>query len=132
MHAHASCVARDTAENYVSPLQPECYWRFHAAHGVMPGAIVLASVASADLDLAIALAERFATGLVCARVPAAYVTSASLGRHWFLAGLHRAGRLHVLFSRDGVLWLLIFVTATRTRCLLSSLAPPSLFGDGVM
>jgi hypothetical protein len=89
---------------WLHPLKPKLYYTH------MPSSIILGACPSEVLDLSLSLAVRFARVLVAAHVPAAYVTDAHLGRVAWLYHLSAAGRLHVLRSVTGHLWVLIACT----------------------
>jgi hypothetical protein len=83
------------------PLKPRLY-RTHA-----PSTVIMGGCPPEVLDLALGLAVRFSRLLVAAHVPATYVSGAHLGRFSWLSNLSKAGRVYVLRSVPGHLWLLI-------------------------
>ena len=102
--------AMDT-DYHLDALQPETYWNIRQKHGM--DAVVTSPYFSV-LDLALPLAVKFATMVVCCHVPGHYLTDAPVARMRWLQSLQCEDRLYFIMGLPRgpmgrrCVWLVIF------------------------
>lgn len=110
------------ADYCLDALQPSTYHTIINKQGPI-SAIVMSSL-FALLDLALPIAERHATDVVCAHVPGHYLTDGPDARFRWLRRFQQQGRLHLILGLPRgpmgrrCLWLIIFASSAVKRRLL--------------